>query len=56
MSKFELDKNYHFSNDVKKDDYLKIALSSSSFANLNKAGKLIFQNQQSTSPLDICNA
>ena len=55
-NKFDLDRNYHFSNDIKKEDYLKIALSSSSFANLNKTGKIIFQNQQSTNPLDICNA
>ena len=54
--KFDLDHNYSFTNDIKKIDYLKIALSPSSFANLNKAGNIIFQNQQSSNPLDICNA
>lgn len=53
--KFDLDRNYHFSNDIKKEDYLKIALSSGSIANLNKAGPLRFQSS-SPSPLDICNA
>ena len=53
--KFDLDRNYHFTNDIKKEDYLKIALSSGSIANLNKAGPLRFQSS-SPSPLDICNA
>ena len=54
--KFNLDDNFNFSNDIKKIDYLKVALSPSSFANLNKAGNIIFQNQQSSNPLDICNS
>ena len=54
--KFNLDDNLNFSNDIKKIDYLKVALSPSSFANLNKAGNIIFQNQQSSNPLDICNS
>ena len=53
--KFDLDRNYHFTNDIKKEDYLKIALSSGSIANLNKAGPLRFQSH-SPNPLDICNA
>ena len=54
--KFNLDDNFNFSNDIKKIDYLRVALSPSSFANLNKAGNIIFQNQQSSNPLDICNS
>ena len=53
--KFDLDRNYHLTNDIKKEDYLKIALSSGSIANLNKAGPLRFQSH-SPNPLDICNA
>ena len=56
MSKFDLDKNYSFTNDMKKVDYLKVALSSSSSSNMNKGGSLIFQNNQSANCLDICNA
>ena len=55
-NKFDLDRDYHFTNDIKKEDYLKISISSSSFSNLNKAGNIVFQNQQSTNPLDICEA
>jgi len=55
-NKFNLDWDYAFTNDIKKTDYLRVYLSASSVTNLNKAGNTIFENKQSSNPLDICNA
>jgi len=54
--KFNLDHNTKFNNDIRKEDYLKVAPSASSITNLNKGGDIIFQSLQSSNPLDLPNA
>ena len=55
-TKFNLDKDYPFTNDIQKVDYIPIAASMSSASNLNQVGNLIFENSTSIIPIDICNA
>ena len=53
---FDFDKPTYFNHDVKKKDFIQILPSTSSAEAMNKTGTILFQIQQSSNPLDICNS
>jgi len=50
------DKHFQYNHDFRKKDLLEVGPSTSSSDSLNKTGALLFQIQQSSNPLDICNS
>ena len=48
-------KPIYFNNDIKKKGLLEVLPSISSAEAMNKTGTILFQIQQSSNPLDICN-
>ena len=56
MSIFNFDKSKTFDHSIRKKDTLEVSPSTSSAESLNKTGTLLFQVQQSSNPLDICNS
>ena len=53
---FKLDKTEIFNNEIKKDDLYKISPSPSSLGNLNKNADILFESQQTSNHVDICNS
>ena len=55
-SKFNLNNYVKFNHNEKKNDWIRISPSVGTSSNLNKAGNIIFSNQQTSNPLNICEA
>ena len=53
---FDLNRNLHINNDIKKEDYLKLIPTTSSADNKNQSGEILFQIVQASSCLDICDS
>ena len=53
---FDLKRNLHINNDIKKEDYLKLRPTTSSADNKNQSGEILFQIAQASSFLDICES
>ena len=53
---WNFDKPVYFNHDLKKKDLLEVLPSTSSAESMNKSGTILFQIQQSSNPLDICNS
>ena len=53
---FNFEKVLHFDHNLKKKDILEILPTTSSGEALNKTGALLFQIQQTSNPIDICNS
>ena len=53
---WNFDKPTYFNHDIKKKDFLEVLSTTSSSEAMNKTGTLLFQIQQSSNPLDICNS
>ena len=53
---FDLKRNLHINNDIKKEDYLKLRPTTSSADNKNQSGEILFQIAQASSCLDICES
>ena len=53
---FDFDKKLKFDHSLKKIDILEILPTTSSAEALNKTGALLFQIQQTSNPIDICNS